>query len=370
MKVLGLAAKNVFSGFEKSFFRSLNADGWSVTEIDIEDPWFKMLCTVLGFRPSKSRWGLQRDRLYHTSSWAFKRKSRIARRLVAENAKQADIIYQVGNYWNPLGKDHDLPLVLQLSYTSLLSAKRNAEWKPTGKCLDFWVEEETNIYSKAAKVLTTTENARRSVIEDYGIPPDHVVTVGAGVTRPYDRLEPDRLPQYASRKVLFVGKGHHGKGLDTLLSALALVRRRIPDASLTVVGPSQPVAGEGVTYLGRIADREKVKNLFYDHAVFAMPSRFEPFGQVFIEAMSCKLPCIGTTMDAMPELIDHGTNGYLIEPGDVEALADHLTALLGDPSLCQSLGRASFEKLCTRYTWPIVGGKIMKELLAVAKRRR
>jgi glycosyltransferase involved in cell wall biosynthesis len=330
----------------------------------VDVPWFKLLATLASARLPRSAWGNKRDRIYHTTAAAFRVKSATAQRYVQQHESNVDAIYQVGALWNPLPRGSRLPLILHVDYTSLLSKRRGSGWKrAAGREQDFWVTEERKLYRAATIVLTTTENARSSLIDDYGISPNHVVTVGAGVSAPYDRLEPARQPAYDSKRALFVGKGFLGKGLDTLLDAFRKVRARIPDARLTVVGPlTMPGSYEGVDFLGRISDRDRVRDLYYEHALFVMPSRYEPLGQVFLEAMSCQLPCIGTTLDAMPEMIDHGRTGYLIEAGDVDALADHMCEILGSPTRGRQLGHAAFAKLAAHHTWPVVGERIATEI--------
>lgn len=362
MRVIGLAPRGVFSGFETSFFGALLAKGATVDAVAIDPPLFNVLCTLGSFHPVKREWGLRRDRLYHLSRQGFVLKSRIAVRAVRKMQAGHDLIYQVGSLWNPaLDFKPSIPLVLQVDYTTVLANRRDAEWKVTDpKSLAFWLEHERRLYDAAAIVLTTTENARRSLIEDYGVAPDHVATVGAGVGAPYDRPEPERMPDYAGRRILFVGKGFKGKGLDTLLDAFQIVRQTLPDARLTVVGPTRRITGEHVDYLGRIADRNAVRELYYRHAVFAMPSLFEPLGQVFLEAMSCRLPCIGTTLDAMPEMIEDGRTGYTITPGDVPELAGRLLQVLQSPDRAREMGAAGYERWNERFTWPVVGDKIMR----------
>jgi glycosyltransferase involved in cell wall biosynthesis len=363
MRVLGLSPKRIFSGFEVSFFDAVEGCGVAVAREPVEAPLFKLASTIASVRPSRTAWGHKRDRLYHTTITAFRLKSAAARRIVKRYEADVDAIYQVGALWNPLDAACRVPLILQVDYTSVLSQRRGSGWKrQKGREQNFWVDAEHRLYDSAAVILATTENARASLINDYGVSPDHVVTVGAGVSAPYDRLDPHRRPAYDSRRVLFVGKGIEGKGLDTVIDAFAKVRLRVPGARLTVAGPmTSPGVHEGVDFLGRV-DPARVRELYYEHAVFAMPSRFEPLGQVFLEAMACGLPCIGTTLDAMPELIHDGRTGFLIEPGDADALADHLCALLLDPSLSARLGHAGVEKLATHHTWPVVGAKIVGEM--------
>lgn len=361
MRLLGLSPAHVFSGFETAFFDAVAQRGVSIDRVSVDVPWFKLLATLASARLPRSAWGNKRDRMYHTTTAAFRVKSAVARRYVERHASTIDAVYQVGALWNPLPPGSRIPLILHVDYTSLLSKRRGSGWKrAAGREQDFWVTEERKLYRAATIVLTTTENARSSLIDDYGINPGHVVTVGAGVSAPYDRFEPARLPAYDSKRALFVGKGFHGKGLDTLLEAFRVVRGHIPDARLTVVGPLTMAGSyEGVDFLTRISDRNRVRDLYYEHAVFVMPSRYEPLGQVFLEAMSCQLPCIGTTLDAMPEMIDHDRTGYLIEAGDAHALAGHISELLLDPARARQLGRAAFEKLEAHHTWPVVGERIV-----------
>ncbi len=372
MRLLGLSPARIFSGFETSFFEAVEDRGVSIDRVAVEVPWFKLLATLGTARLPKSAWGNKRDRIYHTTRAAFRLKSVAAQRHVERHASNVDAVYQIGALWNPLPRGCRVPLILHVDYTSLLSKRRASGWKrAAGREQDFWVREERRLYSEATIVLATTENARSSIIDDYGISPDHVVTVGAGVSAPYDRLEPARMPAYQSKRALFIGKGFHGKGLDTLLEAFEKVRAHIPDARLTVVGPvSMPRAYDGVDFLGRISDRNRVRELYYEHSLFVMPSRYEPLGQVFLEAMSCQLPCIGTTLDAMPEMIDDGRTGFLIEPGDVDTLAQRMREILGDPSCARLLGSAAFRKLEAVHTWPVVGKRIADEINRCLVRRR
>jgi glycosyltransferase involved in cell wall biosynthesis len=362
MKIIGLSPKETFSGFQTSFFDSLRMAGADVNHISIYLPVFYYVCLLRSFHPVKKKWGPRWSHLYEISIRAFRKKSIYAERRLLENIASVDAVYQIGSLWDPLGDRIDIPFFLQVDYNSTLSAKRGG-WKISpGREKQFWFDQELNLYNKASVVCTTTENARQSIIKDYGIDPVKVVTVGAGVSAPYDKPDPRRTPRYDAKKILFVGKGDIGKGLDTLLDAFQIVRKSLPDAILTLVGPKGLKVGniEGINYMGRIADKERVKQLYYEHSLFVMPSRFEPFGQVFIEAMSCQLPCIGTTADAMPEIIEHGRTGYTIEPGDHKSLAEYMLEILTSPSLGREMGHYGFERLQKYYTWPVVGAKIYK----------
>lgn len=361
---LGLAPRGTFSGFEKSFFKAIGEQGFDITPREVDVPWFKWLVTALTVRPSKKSWGLARDRAYHTSINGYRVKSRKASRIVSQYANDNDFVYQIGSLWNPLLETDRLPLFLQLDYTSRLSEQRGSEWRRRpGKEARFWIGEETKLYQQSARIFTTTDNARRSIVEDYGIDEKKVVVVRCGVDPFFENVDCSISPPYDQQKILFVGKGHRGKGLDTLLEAFAIVRDRFKKATLTVVGPTGfSTTQTGVEYLGRVQGIERIRNLYLSHSMFVMPSRFEPLGQVFLEAMACQLPCIGTTLDAMPELIDDGVTGFTINPGDVGQLAERISTLLSDSVLAAKMGGMARHKLENEYTWAISSQRLSLSL--------
>lgn len=100
----------------------------------------------------------------------------------------------------------------------------------------------------------------------------------------------------------------------------------------------------------------------YDHCdVFAMPSRGEGFGLVFIEAMARGKPVIGGAHGGTPEIIEDGINGYLVRYGDVEQLADRLQRLISNDSLRREMGAQAFAKVRREFTF----GRFSSELSVI-----
>ena len=81
-----------------------------------------------------------------------------------------------------------------------------------------------------------------------------------------------------------------------------------------------------------------LKRRFYDAQILVMPTYREPFGIVFVEAMWAKTVCIGTSIGAIPEIIQNGTTGFLVEPGDCVALSRAIERCLDHPELLQVMG--------------------------------
>ena len=144
------------------------------------------------------------------------------------------------------------------------------------------------------------------------------------------------------------------KGIPDLLQAMALVVAKDKDVQLALVGDgahrdeyqrlaSQLGLNGHVTWAGLIQD--PFAEGVYDAAdVVCQVSRWqEAFGWVLAEAMASKKPVIGTTVGGIPEIIQDGKSGYLVDPGSPERLAEKLTRLLSDAELRRQMGEAGCE---------------------------
>jgi glycosyltransferase involved in cell wall biosynthesis len=214
--------------------------------------------------------------------------------------------------------------------------------------------------------FTVSEFLRRSLIEDYGLEPERAVRVGGGCNSLAPSLESKR---WDAGVALFVGANWSVKGGPTLLTAWESVHRRLPGAELWIVGPGDPQAPEqpGVRWLGFVGDRTALAELYERASVFVLPSYYEAWGHVLVEAMGHGLPCVGTGVGAMPELIEDGRSGLLVQPGEPEPLADALVALLGDPARAESLGRRGYERVGEDLTWELVAERMAPHLAAAVR---
>jgi glycosyltransferase involved in cell wall biosynthesis len=133
------------------------------------------------------------------------------------------------------------------------------------------------------------------------------------------------------------------KGLETLIQAAVRVVKSKPDTKFCVVGndPNLPRMRALCTRLDVIdhfeftgwMPNEKLQELYRRASVFVMPSLVEAFGVVFLEAMACGTPVIGTQVGGIPELIRQGENGLLVSPDNPDELAMAILTVLGDQDL-------------------------------------
>lgn len=186
---------------------------------------------------------------------------------------------------------------------------------------------------------------------------DRISVIPFGVVVP-DRAEP--LPPGPVR--LCYAKGHAPVyGPDVLLHALVLAAQDLPDISLTMAGSGemtsqlrQQVSESGLDNRVRFAGfvpHDDIYDFIRQHHIMVMPSRREGFGVAALEAMACARPVIASDVGGIPELVDHGRNGILVEPDNVDALARAIVELVSGPDLMSRMGQAGYEVVKERYDW-------------------
>jgi glycosyltransferase involved in cell wall biosynthesis len=174
-----------------------------------------------------------------------------------------------------------------------------------------------------------------------------------------ERFSPGVAPQ-GSLVVLAVGNLIPTKGHEVLLRAVASLAQEFPALELEIVGEGperdrlESVADKlqitgRVKFLGR-QSRDQVAAAMKRCTVFALPSRNEGLGCVYLEAMSCGKPVIGCRGQGIAEVIRHGSNGFLVGPDNEKELSLALAMLLRDENLRRNLGRAARDTVIDRFT--------------------
>lgn len=158
--------------------------------------------------------------------------------------------------------------------------------------------------------------------------------------------------------VLALGRKTEYKGLDTTLAAFRRLRGHDADAMLLAWGPEtafsealwrQAGGLEGVDRRGAVSENDKLDALAACD-VMCMPSSGEAFGITYLEAWAYTKPVIGARIASVSSLVTDGADGFLIAPGDVDALTGRLLSLAADPALRQRFGERGRRKWLDRYT--------------------
>lgn len=187
---------------------------------------------------------------------------------------------------------------------------------------------------------------------------------------------PGNFPE--GRVVLTVGRwrtDERYKGMDTLITALPRLLPRWPELQLAAVGD-----GDDREWLEDLAEESGVRRhvhflsglsyaelaACYGHCeIFALPSKGEGFGLVYLEAMACGKAVIGGAHGGAPEVIDDGKTGYLVAHGDAAQLATAIETLLADPALEQEMGRRGKQRVENEFRFSVFAKsfrKILREL--------
>ena len=219
----------------------------------------------------------------------------------------------------------------------------------------------------------------RGYLASKGIDAARIVVTGNGVDvddyRPRDvaRFRADLLRAHGLpdnvRAVVFLGRKLEYKGIATLVEALERLQGR-HDAALFLAGPSSPWFDAyyrdlrdraRVIDLGTLAHADKV-DLLHMADVLVLPSRFEAFGIVLLEAWACGTPVIAAATGAMPGIVADG--GFVFDYGDAGDLAVKLARLLDDPGLAREMARRGRTRLLERYTWDKVAAAAREAYVA------
>jgi starch synthase len=218
------------------------------------------------------------------------------------------------------------------------------------------------LFGEALHIFTLGGPAARSVVDFYDVPQERVTVVGGGAS--FDVL-PDSTPSSREPTVLYVGRDWQRKGGDVLMDAFRRVRSEHPEARLQIVGTEEPAAEDGVEVLGFLRDRDRLADLYARASIFCLPSRFEPYGLVAIEAMAHEVPCV-VTPGALAEVVLDGETGIVVPPQDPVALAGALSRLLDDSSYARRLGVNGRARVEEHLTWDAVVERMTPALERVA----
>lgn len=221
-------------------------------------------------------------------------------------------------------------------------------------------------------VVTLSTLAADHIAEETNYPRTLITPIGAGPAIDFKREPSTELDRYIRGKVLFVGRDWKRKRGDLLVDALRIVRRHIPQTTLTVVGiSSRPVAEQWIEYVppldkSKANDCAKLSELFLTSSVFCMPSICEPWGLVYVESSKAGMPIVGFRQWALPDIVVDGETGFLAEDENPRDLAQAMISALKDPKRLRDMGQASKERVREVLDWPHVVDRLLYRVLPEA----
>lgn len=236
------------------------------------------------------------------------------------------------------------------------------------------IQKEFLVYRSADRVVATTPRQSAALGERYEVPAHRLVMLPAGVdvgqyhpvTARETRTLRNRLGMRA-HDVYTVGRAAHNKGYDLLIKSLPVLRQAVPDARLVLAtGADAPAdrrrmrrwqqlarelgVADHIDWRGHIAD-EAMGDHYRAAGVFAMPSRYEPFGMTAIEAMACGAPTVVTVHGGLKDLFDFGAHALYADPQLPNELGTMVSLPLRYPRLRERLAADGAQWVNRTFGW-------------------
>jgi glycosyltransferase involved in cell wall biosynthesis len=362
-----------WSGISYFFFTECQRQGLLRRAFGVEVSSLKRgLLMAANYSPNRRRW---RARYYMDPRYRDALTREISKKIAPEDFQRSFL--QIGAMYDVPRLVHGRAPCFSYHDGNMAQSLRSpyAVKGLSAEVIDRGLAYEKQVYRGLTRIFTMSEFLRQSFIKDFDVPPEKVVSIGAGINLEQIPAEvPDK--KYDRRDLLFIGVDFDRKGGWDLLKAFVQVRQKFPDATLHIVGPRQlsipPELQAGVVYHGFLRKQDpaggpKLAQLFRDCSVFVMPSLYEPFGIAPLEAMVHQLPCVVTNDWALEEMVVRGQTGEHVECGKADDLAAKLITLLGDPQKLVQMGAAARQRVLNYYTWDKVVGRLREAVAATPK---
>jgi starch synthase len=262
---------------------------------------------------------------------------------------------------------HRIPLVVTLHSLEPLRPWK-ADQLGTGYAVSAWVEK--TVVETADRIIAVSEGMRADILEHFRVDPARLSVVHNGIDPERYRRTPrrDALARLGVREpyVLFVGRITEQKGVFDLVEAAAALPPGVQTV-LCAAAPDTPaiedrlrrtVEGrEDLRWIGEMLPVGDMIQLYSHAAVFCCPSVYEPFGIINLEAMACEAPVVASAVGGILEVVEDGVTGLLVPPRHPGALAEALTAVLGDPRRARAMGLAGRARVEERFSWTSVAAR-------------
>jgi D-inositol-3-phosphate glycosyltransferase len=242
------------------------------------------------------------------------------------------------------------------------------------------------IVGAADRLIAANEVERGQLISEYGARRGRIAAIPCGVDTDLFRPGVSGAARAARRLtdgplLLYVGRIAPIKGLETLLDAVARLARHGEGLRLLVVGgdADEPADGHEIALRQRIdalgvgsavefvgpQPQEALRDFYVAADVVVLPSYYESFGMVALEAMACGTPVIASRVGGLTTTVRDRVTGFLVPEGDVVALAERIADVLADPDLRWRTGHEGVA-WAAQHRWPCVAEAICREYAGLA----
>lgn len=204
---------------------------------------------------------------------------------------------------------------------------------------------ESILWPLSTHIICNAEVIRLKLIKKHRVRENRISVVSNGVDTDY--FFPDYTKQSSLPTIMYAGRLVKQKDLLTLLDSFRIIQQKIPDAKLLIIGNGNErrhlehfVRQHSLEkQVSLIAGTMDIREYMQRAQVFLLSSLYEGSPNILIEAMACGLPVVATRTSGIPELIEHGVNGYLVSPGDFKSMAEVTIRLLQKNNIREEIGK-------------------------------
>jgi glycosyltransferase involved in cell wall biosynthesis len=238
---------------------------------------------------------------------------------------------------------------------------------------------EEKMLERSNKIIAVSDFTRRELLQYYKVKEEKIRVIHNGVD--VNKFKPARDKRKAKEElglnpediaILSVGRLYARKGLFTLIESMPAVVRRFRNAKFVISGKGQSnemkklVAHaeklgirDNILFTGYFPDK-KLPKLYQAADVFAFSTFYENMPFAVLEALSTGLPVVTTCVGGIPEMIDSGKNGFLVQPANAKQLSDKVLYCLEHPAEANEMGFLARKIILERFDWRFIVKKVLK----------
>lgn len=311
-----------------------------------------------------------------------------------------------GHYWDggwmalKAHKQFGVPLVENFHSLGQVRFQTKKQYQINQNDTDFFenrIKLEKNIIKESSCIISLSETEKNDLQEFYDTPTEKIIVIPGGVNlKQFHPVEKEKAREITNLPknnfiLLYIGRMEWRKGIGTLISAVNLLKKDIPNLQLVIVGGKiygkqknikdikeyerlfKKIEEEGVKdkvkFIGRI-DHGRLLFFYSATDIFIIPSYYEPFGLVALEGMACMSPIIASNVGGLKTIIKDGVNGLLFEPRNPLDLKEKIIKLYRSQEVVDHIVKNSYNVVSKEYSWKTIANKIQdvyKSLICESK---
>jgi glycogen synthase len=274
-----------------------------------------------------------------------------------------------------LAEFYDVPMVSTIHATE---AGRHSGWVSGAisrqvHAVESWLVRESD------SLISCSASMADEIAELFGPGLPEITRIPNGIDAARWQFAP-RRPRTGPAELLFVGRLEYEKGVHDVIAALPRIRRAHPGTTLTIAGEGTQLDWlveqarkhkvlKATRFVGHL-DHDELLSVLHRVDAAVLPSHYEPFGLVALEAAAAGTPLVTSNIGGLGEAVIDGQTGMSCAPRDVAGLASAVCEVLDDPEAAQRRARAARERLTSDFDWQTVARETAQVYLASKRRER